>query len=46
MSLEVRHISHGVDATTKYITKLRSGEIKSLKTSFKKLNKALLNGVD
>lgn len=46
MSLKVRHISHGVDSTKTYIERLRSGEVKSLKTSFPKLNKALLNGVD
>jgi hypothetical protein len=46
MSLNVRHISHGADVTAEYITKLRTGEIKSLKTSFSKLNKALLNGID
>ena len=44
--LEVKHISSGVDSTISYISKLRKGEITSLKTSFSKLNKALLNGVD
>jgi len=44
--LEVRHISSGIDSTIDYINKLRTGRIKSLKTSFSKLNKALLNGVD
>ncbi len=44
--LEVRHISQGVASTVSYIDSLRSGKIKSLKTSFAKLNKALLNGVD
>lgn len=46
MSLNVRHISYGANVTADYITKLRTGEIKSLKTSFSKLNKALLNGID
>lgn len=44
--MEYRHISYGVESAIKSIDKRRKGELRSLKTSFQKLNKALLNGVD
>jgi replicative DNA helicase len=45
-SLSFNHISHGVDKTLDYINDLRTGKIKSLKTSKEKLNKTILNGID
>jgi len=44
--MEYRHIDYGIDSTIEYIRKRKSGEIKSLKTSFKKLNNALMGGID
>ena len=44
--LEFKHISTGVTKTLEYIDKRRKGEEKSLKTSFSKLNKVLLGGID
>jgi hypothetical protein len=44
--MEYRHISYGVDAAIKQIQDRKDGKMKSLKTSFNKLNKALMNGVD
>ena len=44
--MEYRHISYGVDSALNYIDKRRKGEIVSLKTSFAKLNKALMAGID
>ena len=45
-SLKVRSIKEGVKSTLKYIKARRDGELTSLKTSFSKLNLALLNGID
>jgi archaellum biogenesis ATPase FlaH len=44
--MEYRHISYGANSALNYIDKRRKGEIVSLKTSFKKLNKALMAGID
>jgi len=44
--LPYKHISHGVKTTLEYIRKRQSGEEKSLKTRFKKLDKLLLDGID
>lgn len=45
-SLKVRPIKTAVKSAIDYVHKRRSGELTSLKTSFVKLNNALLNGVD
>ncbi len=45
-SLKVKSIKEGVSSTLRYIKARREGELSSLKTSFTKLNQALLNGID
>lgn len=45
-SLPIKHISEGVVEAKKYIYKRKIGEERSLQTSFKKLNKALMDGLD
>ena len=44
--LPYKHISHGVRSTIDYIKKRQSGEEKSLRTRFKKLDRLLLDGID
>ncbi len=46
MKLPVRHISHAVNTAISYIEGRRSGNIRSLQTSFKKLNRYLLDGIE
>lgn len=46
MILPISHISKAVNTAIKYIEGRRSGHIKSLQTSFKKLNSALLDGIE
>lgn len=41
-----RHISSGVNSTIEYVKARKEGRVKSLKTSFNKLNNNLLGGVD
>lgn len=45
-ALPIRHISAAVTSAKDFIDKRRKGQIKSLKTSKKKLNDALLDGLD
>lgn len=45
-TLKIRPYSYGLDRALKYIDDRRTGKTKSLVTSFKKLNAALLNGID
>jgi replicative DNA helicase len=45
-SLKILNSAQGADRAIEYIKKRQSGEITSLKTSFEKFNKAILNGVD
>lgn len=44
--MEIKHISFGAKKARDYIDKRRSGEERSLKTSFERLNSTLLNGID
>lgn len=45
-TLKVLPISSGIEKSLDYIRKRREGLLKSLKTSFKKLNAAFLDGID
>jgi replicative DNA helicase len=45
-SLTFRHISDAVNKSLDYIDGRRTGKYKSLKTGFKKLDRALLNGIE
>jgi len=44
--LTYRHISHAVNTSIGYIEGRRNGTIKSLQTSFPKLNRSLLDGIE
>lgn len=44
--MEIKHISYGAKKAREYIEKRRNGEEKSLKTSFERLNRTFLNGID
>lgn len=44
--LKVKSIKEGARSTLSLIDKRRKGELTSLRTSFGKLNRALLDGVD
>mgnify|MGYP003474255180 CR=1 FL=1 len=44
--LKIKTIKEGAASTLSLIDRRRRGELTSLRTSFEKLNKALLNGVD
>lgn len=44
--LEFKHISEGVVSAKKYIADRKSGKEKSLRTSFNKLNKVFMDGLD
>jgi hypothetical protein len=45
-TLKISPISEGVNKALRYIDERRKGNLKSLRTSFKKLNHALLEGID
>ncbi len=45
-ALPIKHISEGVVEAKKYILKRKLGEERSLQTSFKKLNRVLMDGID
>lgn len=45
-TLRVRPISEGVKKAILYIENRKNGKLRSLVTSFKKLNNALLEGID
>lgn len=45
-ALEIKHISEGVLHAKKYIKDRKDGIERSLQTSFKKLNKTLMDGID